>query len=677
MTLINDKNPISRKKMKINNLYRSFLVLSIWEKVMIMLGIIGFVLTIYFIFVGSRILFNSDTATANLLAREQILSGDFFPKDWVYVQDLWTFSLNIPIVFLSFIIKDQILIRSVAVLLQTIILLLVLIVFSRKVLNNNSWIIYCTILLSGISQYYNENMFGQATYANITIFILLMLILGLLSIDGNMKINKTSFVILSVLTLITNIGGVRYLASFLIPFVISVFLVYFIDNNNITFKEIIKPAYSFIKWTFLLFIITICGLAIFKYITSVGSYKAGISNPALFSGYDLDSLTGSSRAVIPSFWALFGYDTSVSLFSINGIVTMVKLFGMFAFVFVFPLMLTRKYKTLNIKIKRLILFSWISLAITVILFIFIQGLGSISSARYFQVNIILQIIVSCYYIYAFMLKKNFLTCFVSMCALILFIGGSQLLFIQMNDNVIAQLKPTYDLVESLKNRNLKMGYASYWNAYENSVFADFNPEIVAIIGDPIEPFYHLTSKRFYSSEYYNGKTFLMLTKDEYDWAMKDDKLSKQFGQSIDFYIQGDYYISIYNYNIAERFVNVDLVRGKKINILPAMVHNENVKENEDFSLSLETGGIVYGPYSDLRTGEYDLLLNYSFKENDKPVKLKITSNAGQTIVMEKKVHPGKNAIKFKLKNDMQDVEFVLANDLPENITIKSMNIMKH
>ena len=678
MILTIDKNPTTQKKMKNKNVYKSFLELSIWEKIMLILGIVGFFCTVYFIFTGAKVLFNSDTATANCLAREQIITGNFFPKDWVYVQDLWTLFLNIPIAFLSFIISDQILIRSIAVLLQTIILLIILIVFSKKILNNNSWIIYCAILFSGISLYYNENMFGQAAYANMTIFILLLLTSGILSIDENMKINRTQFIFLSTLTLITSIGGVRYIASFLIPFVLSVFLVYFIDNNNITFNEVIKPAYNFLKWACLLLIITISGLVLFKYITSIGSYKADLSNPVLFSSYDLDSLTASIRAVIPSFWILFGYDTNVPLFSAHGIVTMVKIFAMFSFVFVFPLMLAKKYQTLNIKIKRLILFSWISFAITVILFIFVQGMGSISAARYFQVNIILQIIVSCYYIYAYMLKRNFLTCFVSMCALILFIGGSQALFIHMNDDAETRLKPTYDLIESLENRDLKMGYASYWNAYKYSVFADFNPEIVAIIGDPIEPFYHLTSKRFYNTGYYTGKTFLMLTKDEYEWAMKDDKLNKQFGKPIDIYVQGDYYINIYDYNIAERFANVELINGERKNILPSMIHNEKVIVNEgDNSLSVQTGGIVYGPYSDLRKGSYDLIVDYSYKAIDIPLKLRITTNSGQTIIMEQEIHPGQNTIKFMLENDIQAVEFVLANNSNENILIESMEITKN
>ena len=55
--------------------------------------------TILNIFTNFNLMFNSDTATANLLAKEQMFSKKLFPDDWNYGTGIWIFFFNILIIW--------------------------------------------------------------------------------------------------------------------------------------------------------------------------------------------------------------------------------------------------------------------------------------------------------------------------------------------------------------------------------------------------------------------------------------------------------------------------------------------------------------------------------------------------------------------------------------------------
>lgn len=637
---------------------------------------IGIICTIYFIFNGAHIIFNSDTATANLLAREQLLVGQLFPRNWIYVQDIWTIFINVPMIFLSMLIKNQLMLRSTAVLIQTIFYVIILIWFSRKILKNNSWILYCAILFAGMSDYYLENMFGQAAYEYIMIWVLSLVFFGLLSINEDFTINNKPMIIFFILLFVSSIGGIRYVGSFLVPFLFSVCLVYYIDNQSLLNEYIIKHLINFIKWVAIVFIATILGLILFKNLTEICGYNAGLSNPMILSGYQYEDIFNSARAILPSLWILMGFDFSVPLFSLQGVFSIVKMVATIAFVFVFPILCTIKYTTLNVTMKRFILFCWFSFIITVVLFIVVPNMGGIAAARYFQVTVVLQLIISSYYIYTFMLNKNILTAIISMVAIILFIVGSLVGMVKASQNEKELLKPTYDLIDVLRQKGLTFGYAGYWDAYRLSVFADFNPEIVAALGDPVSPKYYLSSSRWYSDEYYQGKTFLLLDEASYNYYLVDRKLEKQFGKEEEFFQYDKYYIYVYDYNIASKFINRIIAIGEKKFLLNFMRYNEYVEKNTDNSLNLKKNGIIYGPYISVPMGNYILQANYNFAdESNKPV-LNITADSGNVIIKQIELKNGENKIDFSLDNDMENVEFTVYNNSIENILLKEISIEK-
>jgi len=667
------KNKNNTMLMKIKDKYHS---LTLSEIILLCCFVVGFIFTCNFIFTGANIIFNSDTATANLLAKEQMEVDQFFPRNWTYAQDIWTFFLNIPMIFLSGFMKNQLMLRSTAVLIQTVFFATILMFFSRKILKNNSWILYCAILFTGMSEYYLENMFGQAAYGYNSIWILLLLMFGLLSIDENIKIKKKSLFIFAILIFISSIGGVRFIGSFLVPFILSVCLVYYLDNQNLLKEDTIKHFLNFIKWVVIVLVASTAGLMVFLYLTNICGYNAGLANPEIYSGYEYENIINSAKMLLPSFWILMGFDMSVPLFSIQGIFSIVKMAATIAFIFIFPLLLTFKYKTLSVSVKRLICFSWFSFIITTILFVFTPIMVNILSCRYFQFTVVLQLIISCYYIYNYMLKKNFLTTLISMIAILLFICGSLFGLVKASQNEEEALQPTYDLIEVLRQKGLAFGYASYWDAYRLSVFADFNPEIVATVGNPICPMYHLCSSRWYTEEYYKGKTFLMLDEENYNYFTSDGKLEKQFGKEMEFFQYNNYYFFVYDYNISSRFANKVMLAGEKRKLIENMCYNEFVEVNNDTSLNAKKNGIIYGPYISLQNGNYVLNIDVNFVDNGKNPLLKVTSNGGTEIIKEVELKNGVQNINLSFEKDIDGIEFTISNDSWESILLKQIFIEK-
>ncbi|MCK9467343.1 MAG: hypothetical protein M0P94_03365 [Candidatus Absconditabacterales bacterium] len=104
------------------------------------------------------------------------------------------------------------------------------------------------------------------------------------------------------------------------------------------------------------------------------------------------------------------------------------------------------------------------------------------------------------------------------------------------------------LAEYLLQKNVKYGYSTYWNAGVLTVLSDFKTQINAInlVNNDIEPFYHLSFKKWYSPEFYQGDSVLILQNSE--------KMSFEYYN--DFYFEENflnYKIFYYDYNISENF----------------------------------------------------------------------------------------------------------------------------
>jgi len=465
---------------------------------------------------------------------------------------------------------------------------------------------------------------------------------------------------------------------FVAPFLGAVVITYILENYTQKKDDAIKSISNFIKWILPVLIACFIGLLIFKTIISNGNYISGASKPTLISYLNLDMIESLIKFFIQGFMINFGYEGGVGLLSVAGILNVFKLLCIIPIIIIIPSIVMKSFKKNTTNINRMIVFYWILFLINFIICV-ISGIGSdvYAMSRYFQIVTIIAIIISSNYAYEKIFKGEFWISGIHLISVLIFIvcGIYSTTYILKNYDI--KMQPTNHLIQTLKERNLKFGYATYWNAYKNSVIANYNPEIVAIMGEPgksIEAMYHLNSKRFYKSEYYQGETFLLLTNEEFEGYSKNNNLNIQLGEPKEVIKEQGYVILIYNYNISKQFPNVSMNIGEKRDIKAFMKINENATLDNDKNVNVSKNGILYGPYTNLEKGNYELSMDCSYDDSQEEQLLRITSDNGAKQMGEYKIRNGENKVDFQVSDNAKNVEFVISNERFDSIKIKKIEI---
>ena len=99
------------------------------------------VLTIICIFTIYKLGFHSDAAAANILAREQLRTGQLLPDTWNTSTGIFIVFYNLLIVPFSLFIKDQLVLRSIAVSIVLLIFVFLLRYFSQKIVGSNFYLV--------------------------------------------------------------------------------------------------------------------------------------------------------------------------------------------------------------------------------------------------------------------------------------------------------------------------------------------------------------------------------------------------------------------------------------------------------------------------------------------------------------------------------------------------------
>lgn len=149
---------------------------------------------IFYIFVGSKVIMNSDSSFIIDYSIEQIETNSLFPTTWIHSNDFWMYSL-IPIVtpFVKMGV-DLFTSRQIAVFVQTVLFFVLLYDFYKRCFNDKKGlIIMLLIFLSGISGQFMSEMYGDATYGTIVFYMLLELCLFIKYIKSDYK--KTKYLV--------------------------------------------------------------------------------------------------------------------------------------------------------------------------------------------------------------------------------------------------------------------------------------------------------------------------------------------------------------------------------------------------------------------------------------------------------------------------------------------------
>ena len=519
--------------------------MSIIERILFILVVLVLVSLLIFTFTGSNLYFNSDTATANILAEEIVRTHQYFPEGWYAGQDLWVFYLHTFIAVFTLFSDDYLFMRSLACTIFIIMAVLSCIYCSRKVMKNNSWLVAVPLLFCGISLEYSTVVFGQCAYITSMIYTFFFIALFIDSIDGNtLEIrSKAKFIVLLVLMAFIGFNGIRQVQIFGLPLAGTVVIYYFFNHYKESVQDFFKKSKPAVIALSGIIAAIIVGYIGFIYFSSLVNFNAGVAN-ILLSDFDIFSRI---KTFTNSFIGLFGITYGVPLMSIDGIFNIIKIFVGILLLIVFPILQLKDYNTEESSVKLFSIFAVLHIAEIFTLCIF--GAVLSDSSRYLFTSEFLLLFLSSHYIYKKLVQNQAqllrLVTALAMCVYILPLSIPKLLsFVGYKDSLAYVSR----IADFLLENDLSYGYSTYWNASVNTCLSNGRVEINSIyIADRVAPYYWLNSKDRYEAN--EGRSFLLLTEEENQYFV-NSKSFTELGEAVSVLYFENFIIYVYDYNIA-------------------------------------------------------------------------------------------------------------------------------
>ena len=463
---------------------------------------------LFYIFVGSKVIMNSDSTFVVDYSIEQIETNSIFPTTWINSNDFWMYSL-IPIIT-PFVKMGVNLFtsRQIAVLVQTILFFVLLYDFYKRVFNDKKgFIMMLFIFLSGISGQFMSEMFGDATYGTIVFYMLLELCLFIKYFKSDFKKGKY-IVFFAIILAILTACSMRFPIYIGAPLICC--LLYFSHSNGIN-KNYVK--------TFIIICVSI--------VVGVLINQLLQTNLLYANNFELSEVvTEETRLAKNVSKTFFDYlflcgVTGKSIFSLtlhlnNDLVTypssplivlnFIKLLYSIILVII-PFKLFKKIKLLKDEEKNLLIYVS-SFSLIMIFFLTIGDLARWH--RYiFCVVFCLNLLCPLFYKYYFEKKKNsriFFNSFLSLIVITSFLFSINS-YINLSKTRL-RTNGYQHLAEYFIENELYLGY-SLQNIETNLFRTLTNGKVqvlrLAMDGKSPEPW--LTSTRWFKKDYYHGKVF--------------------------------------------------------------------------------------------------------------------------------------------------------------------------
>lgn len=622
------------------------------DKILRILITILAALTIICIFTIYKLGFHSDFAAANILAREQLRTGQLLPDTWNTSTGIFLVFYNLLIVPFSLFIKDQLVLHSMAVTIVLLIFAFLLRYFSQKIVGSNFYLVVLCFFFSGTSSVVVAMAFAEAAYLISVLDNILLLTLFFKAVSNNFSVkSKKYYRLLLVYVAYLCLYGVLNLAYQVLPFLGSMVLFFILEHATVPSHQLKQEFSRTIKLIAFLLVSIVVGLLGANYLAEAveSQSQANIT----YAGY-----SNQASAFVGFILSAIGYRGGVQLFSLPGLMNAV-IIAAFLAMLVCCIQLFRKYHEQSFEVKILMNFSLVIFCIY-LYFDFLIYCTVADTERYFFKPLFFLYILSGYYIYTYIFQKGFLSKIVAIVSIAIFSLPYAVAGIPTILNYPKLHNEQLGLVNYLKGNGLKHGYATFWNAGNNMVLSNFDIEIGGVLlQEYIVPYRWLSSDISYDPDSYTGESFLMLT----------DAEAEVFEKQIGFAVLGDpsqilsydgFKIYVYPYNIAE---NDFYGRGySNTEMIDTMVTSSEQMRQLDGTISISAGEVVYGPYITLPRGEYQIDIDFS--EIGSEIYMRLTSDAGETLLSENTIKDIDYTVTYEALDDLENFEIVLStNDL--------------
>lgn len=616
-------------------------------------GLFG--LTLLYIFTIYNLDFHSDSAAANILAREQLKTGSLFPKTWNTSTGIFLFFYNILIIPLSLFSDNQILLRDIAVAIVLIAFVALFRYLSKNAVGSDFYLITLCFLFSGTSPSVIKMSFAEAAYliSLMDNVILLILFLKAFSEDLEIKSRKWTAIFLIYIAYLS-LAGILNVAYQMIPIVGAVTLNFFVENSTIESTNTIKAnSLRFAKMLGLLIVSSVIGYIGYIQIVRYTGFHSGAN---IIYG---DNSQLANRFVKFMMDAI-GYQQGVRLFSMAGIMNAIIIFAVVGMI-VCCVLLCKKYNEQPYSMRIVIGFALTIFAVY-LYFDFVEYCKLDGAERYLYKPLVFLYMLSSYYMEKYLLNRNIVRRVLAIAAVVFFSVPHALYNLPQVASYSQAREAQLGLVNYLEDNGLKHGYATFWHAGNNMVLSDFNVEIGGVnLAERITPMYWLSSTDSYDPSKYQGESFLLLTSAE-DESVNASEARSVLGDPTRVLSYGDYRIYVYPYNISANGFCGSMLDTEWIN---CMVTSSNEMKEENGDILIGPGDIVYGPYVMLQEGRYRFDFVFSGQNTEIPIRL--TCDDGQNLLMAKNIRSGES-ITYSTETTINDFEIVITSNQPICVT---------
>ena len=584
-----------------------------------------------YIFIYYQSEFHSDSAAKVLLAREIYDTGQFYPKNWNYVNgDLFVVFGHLFIVpLLAFMPAGYSAHAISGAIFAGVIIYGVWLITELATIPVWRRIAVVAVAASGVSGFMAENLYGQVSYGVVIFFgcYLIYFSSKYLSSEESKK-KKWGFLFFCFIFLAYWANPKRAIVTYSAPLIAAlIWLIFLADiKNRRRFFEIIGIS-----------LIGALGGSILHSITIADVNNIQGAANARWLPFDLifRNITLALKGVYAQLGGL--PVENASLFSKTGLYSGLRFTIASLAIVLAPIAIRRAMRTDNRGLNLIALFAAFSILITLFLQISttVPDMSDpIQSSRYLVPGVMLCLIL----ILISPLKWSRPPVWIISVAavLITIISGAYSNYLMSADysakvlSQSGQVNPDRQkILALLAEKNLEYGYATYWNAGVLSVLSDEKTRIRQVQlhnGIPV-PMRHLSSNRWYRPASWRGKTFLLLQENEVahlNWG----KLA-QFGLTPDTqYKTSGFVVIVFKENIASFIPGWDTRYEESTKFLPfegvLSQVGRLVKSDTGSGYILvaekgESGALHYGPYVDVEPGRYRVTFDVQAEQSTSAV----------------------------------------------------------
>ena len=643
------------------------------DRVLFGVGILVVSLLIVYMFTAGLTGMHSDTASTVMYAQEFIRTGSLFPENWIGSTGILV--LPYPIWLFLHITSNYLLAHILAQLLWLALLIGSLVALSRYFFQDRSWLISIPMLCTGISPGVGyDMMFIQCAYTFYVFMTLYTLgAFGKAVEDfGEWKINRRWLCVTAVLILVCCCVGILFVQALLLPLLGAIVLGYLTQMKNEENILRLPHITSIGKLCVIIFAAGCIGYGI-SIIWSNLQNVVG-NEGAITLAMSIPQITDNLAMMIQALFHYIDFSAGRSLFSAEGIFTVIRFFVFVTITFVLPVFSYANYKRESTRTQLFLIFVGLHIMEVIIVISFTNMPDYTGISRYMLTSILLLNLVSAHYLYThYVQQKNLLSYFYRTAIA----GFSLVLMFPLIPQCLAyqpKLEQMRGLTYFLEEQNLHYGYSTFWNAGKNTVLSNGAVQIsgITVSEGKVSPYYWLTSTDRYQPDYYEGSTFLLLSSAELEQYAPYGLETTQLGQPDTVLYYDDFSILVYDYNIAENNF-IGALTGEQNYVPSSMAVSDDSMIQENGSIVIQSGQVMYGPYIDLDTGSYELTVVAEVRE---PQQLNITAASGQEQIYSAELENGTTVIPFTLESNKTQVEFVLHNMGDTLLTVNEVRLEK-